>query len=139
MKRSGFTLIELMVVITIIGILAGIILGLAGGAQRNAGRKRAAAEIAKLGVFITGYQSEYGRVPGWTGKGQPSVEAATAALRSVLEGAQHELWELKDPWGNEYQYLPSSAVTFYLWSTAGGEAKAAAWVGDPDPDAAAGH
>jgi general secretion pathway protein G len=134
MKRSGFTLIEVLVVIAIIGVLAGIILGLAGGAQQNAGRKRAEAEIAKLEVFVSEYQSQYGRVPGW-GKSQPSTDAATKALKEALQKADHELKDLQDPWGDSYKYRPSSAVTFYLWSTGGEKGNSKKWIGEVDPDA----
>ena len=45
---SSFTLIELMAVVTIIGILAGLTLGAAGAVQRHGATNRAKAEIAAL-------------------------------------------------------------------------------------------
>ena len=44
-KRAGFTLVELLTVIAIIALLAALILGLAGNAQKKAARDRANAEL----------------------------------------------------------------------------------------------
>ncbi|HPJ56843.1 MAG TPA: prepilin-type N-terminal cleavage/methylation domain-containing protein, partial [Kiritimatiellia bacterium] len=42
-KRAGFTLVEVLTVIAIIALLAALILGLAGNAQKKAARSRAEA------------------------------------------------------------------------------------------------
>lgn len=61
-KRS-FTLVELLTVITIIAILAG--LGFAGaGAARTALRKTQTANLLNtIKIGVTGYQTEYGKLP----------------------------------------------------------------------------
>ena len=107
-NRSGFTLVELLTVIAIIGLLAALILGLANNAQRKAARDKAAAEITQMESFITDYQMSYGRVP-----------ATVAALKSELEDKNHPLAAFEDPWGMPYEYEPSSQTTFYLWSKGG--------------------
>ena len=126
-NRSGFTLVELLTVIAIIALLAALILGLAGNAQKTAARKRAAAEITQLESFITDYQMKYGQVP-----------TGIAALSNALKAAKHSLTNLTDPWGATYFYTNSSAVTFYLWSKGGDvavPADRAVWIGNPDPNA----
>lgn len=122
-NRSGFTLVELLTVIAIIGLLAALILGLASNAQRKAARDKAAAEIAQLESFITDYQVSYGRVP-----------ANVAALKTELEDKNHPLAEFEDPWGVTYEYAPSSEVTFYLWSKGGStNDNRAMFIGNPEP------
>lgn len=110
-RRSGFTLVEVLTVIAIIALLAALILGLAGNAQKKAARSRAEAEISQLESFITDYQMKYGQVP-----------QSFAALSNALKVANHSLTNLTDPWGLPYNYSNSSKVTFYLWSLGGATA-----------------
>ena len=124
--RSGFTLVELLTVIAIIALLAALILGLAGNAQKSAARNKAEAEIAQLESFITDYQMKYGQVP-----------LTVAALSNALIEAKHSLTNLADPWGLQYAYSNSSKVTFYLWSYGGDlstpPTNRAIWIGNPAP------
>ena len=122
-RIDGFTLVEVLVVIAIIALLAGLILGLAGNAQKSAARNRAEAEIADLESFITDYQMEYGQVP-----------SDRNALQSALVTENHSLTNLLDPWGAQYNYVPSSKVTFYLWSEGGSiNANRQQFIGNPEP------
>lgn len=107
-RRDGFTLVEVLVVIAIIALLTGLILGLAGNAQKSAARNRAEAEISDLENFITDYQMEYGQVP-----------IDRDALQAALISDHHSLTNLLDPWGAGYNYVKSSQVTYYLWSEGG--------------------
>ena len=107
-KQSGFTLVEVLTVIAIIALLAALILGLAGNAQKKAARDRASAEIEQLSTFVNDYQMKYGQVP-----------TNSAALSNALKEATHSLSNMLDPWGMAYIYSNSSKVTFYLWSRGG--------------------
>jgi len=62
-RLRGFTLLELLTVITIIIILAGLILAGAGFAQQKAARDRASAEIAALSVALESYKADNGEYP----------------------------------------------------------------------------
>ncbi len=132
MRQAGFTLVELLTVIAIIALLAALILGLAGNAQKSAARNKAEAEIEQLSVFITDYQMKYGQVP-----------SSTAALAKELADEHHALTNAtdatlmpEDPWGMAYVYTNSSKATFYLWSYGGDLApltNKAIWIGNPAP------
>ena len=128
-NKSGFTLVELLVAIAIIGILAGIILGLSGGAQANANRKKAESEIERISAFVTSYQMEYGRVPGFP-KYQNDISGATKELKARMADKNHELKALTDPWGDSYQYVPTSEMTFCLWSFGGDEKNSGKYIGE---------
>lgn len=111
MKRTnqlGFTLVEVLTVIAIIALLAALILGLAGNAQKTAARKKAEAEVTQLQSFVTDYQLKYGQVP-----------VGVAKLKDALVAENHSLTNFTDPWGMSYEYSNSSKVTFYLWSKGG--------------------
>ena len=62
-KYTGFTLIEMLVVIAVIGLLASLIIGAAIGAKEKQKTKRVDAEKHKLLAAIEAYQSKKGYLP----------------------------------------------------------------------------
>lgn len=62
-KADSFTLIELLAVITIIAILAGLVLGGAGAVRQRAARGQAKAEISAIEAGLARYQMDFGGYP----------------------------------------------------------------------------
>ena len=62
-KTSGFTLIELMVVIIVIGIVGGIVFGGAGYIFEKQAVKQAEAEVEVLKIALEDYKRENGQYP----------------------------------------------------------------------------
>jgi prepilin-type N-terminal cleavage/methylation domain-containing protein len=60
---SGFTLVELLTVMAIIAVLAGLILSTAGFVQKKAANSRAEAEMKAMEAAIGNYKADNGEVP----------------------------------------------------------------------------
>jgi prepilin-type N-terminal cleavage/methylation domain-containing protein len=61
--RGGFTMIELLMVIVIIGVLVGLLLPAIQGAIRNARRGAVLSEISQLAQALANFKSKYGDYP----------------------------------------------------------------------------
>ena len=60
---SGFTLVELLTVMTIIAILAGLVLGTFKFVQEKAARSRAEAEIKAMEAGLESFKADNGTYP----------------------------------------------------------------------------
>jgi prepilin-type N-terminal cleavage/methylation domain-containing protein len=108
--NRGFTLIELIVVVSVIAILAGIITPVAGVLIEQARSTRAIAEVDTLGKACLLYESKngyqpYSGMPGGSAAYSYSYDAsAQTQLNNLLQGfiAGRVMY---DPWGaNTYKY-----------------------------------
>jgi general secretion pathway protein G len=109
-KRSGFTLVELMVVIVIIGLLATVVAINVLPSQDRAMVGKARADISTLEQAIETYRLDNLVFPD-DRQGLQALVSAPAGLtrpeRYRQGGYVRRLPE--DPWGNPYQYRRSSA------------------------------
>jgi general secretion pathway protein G len=104
----GFTLIELMVVIVILGILAGLIIPRIMGRPEEAKRLKANLQIESLETAIKLYKLDNGMYPD-TEQGLQALveEPETGTLsKNWRKGGYLEKGKVpRDPWGNEFVYL----------------------------------
>ena len=91
LKEKGFTLIELMVVMVIIGLLAATVVPKFFGHVDKARQQDAQAQIELLGQALDLYRLEKHKYP-TTDEG---LEAIKSYLKKELP---------KDPWGSPYVY-----------------------------------
>jgi general secretion pathway protein G len=108
LNPKGFTMIELMVVIVILGILAAIIAPRLVGRTDEARITKARVDITNLETALKLYKLDNGVYPTTEQGLQALVEAPETgtAPRSWREGGYLEKNRVpKDPWGNEFVYL----------------------------------
>ena len=81
----AFTLIELLAVIAIIAILAGLLLNTAGYIQKKGAMSRAETEIAALTVALENYKTDNGEYPQGTNvSGVNAPGSNTFLLNSLM-------------------------------------------------------
>ena len=145
-REEAFTLVELMGVMVVIGILAGLTLGGAGAVRRQGAVNQAKAEIAALQAACERYYADNNAYPiansdNPTSAFNPS-SYNNAALFSALFGTNNyslkpsgkRYFEPKpsmvsstnsvnpsfvDPWGYKYGYNSDGTNAPVIWSTAG--------------------
>jgi general secretion pathway protein G len=104
-NQDGFTLIEIMVVILILGLLATIVVQSLRGATDKAKRVKAQADIAELKTGLDRYYLDAGSYP-TTDQGLQSLVAAPSGgnVPANYESGGYLQSIPKDPWGNAYYY-----------------------------------
>ena len=101
----GFTLIEIMVVILILGLLATIVVQSLKGATDKAKRTKAEADISELKTALDRYYLDNGYYP-TSDQGLSSLISAPTSGRQPANYEQGGYIEKipNDPWGNPYVY-----------------------------------
>ncbi|NDE85710.1 MAG: hypothetical protein EB056_06800 [Verrucomicrobia bacterium] len=133
-RLSAFTLVELLGVITIIGILAGLTLGAAGAVRRHGATSQAKTEIAATNTSADPSSSFSPTATAYTTAGQTLFSGLFGANQYSLAPSTKRYFEPKpsmvsstntanpyfiDPWGYAYGYNSDGTYAPLIWSTAG--------------------
>jgi general secretion pathway protein G len=101
-SQLGFTLLEIMAVIIIIGILGAVILPRIGDTGDKAKANAAKTDMAQISSELDLFKLEIGRYP----TQQEGLEALLKNTGGIANwnGPYTKKKEMKDPWTNEYKY-----------------------------------
>ncbi len=115
-KQDGFTLIEIMVVILILGLLATIVVQSLRGAADKAKKTKAMADLAEIKTALDRYYLDNGYYP----TGDQGLNALVSPPTNGRVPANYEnggyIERLpQDPWGTAYFYQ-SDGNTYVLKS-----------------------
>lgn len=105
MRQRGFTLIEIMVVVVIMGILAALVVPKLMGRADDARIQAARSDIATIMQSLKLYKLDNNRYP-------TTEQGLQALIAKPTSGPEPKGWKAggyleklpKDPWGNAYQY-----------------------------------
>lgn len=103
-KRRGFTLIEIMVVVIVLGILAAVVVQNLAGSTDDARISKARSDISSLQTLVEAFRLHMRRYP--------TEDEGLGILREEPDSDDANLWKgpytnrpiPNDPWGNPYQF-----------------------------------
>ncbi|MFA0282539.1 type II secretion system major pseudopilin GspG [Vibrio sp. 10N.222.55.F12] len=104
-KQSGFTLLEVMVVVVILGVLASFVVPNLLGNKEKADQQKAITDIVALENALDMYKLDNSVYP-TTDQGLDALvsKPSSPEPRNYRDGGYIKRLP-NDPWGNEYQYL----------------------------------
>lgn len=109
-RSAGFTLVEMLAVVVIIGILAGLITAAAVRARVAARRAAMMTELRDLEMAINTYKNEMGDYP----PDFTDLAAVQRHLATAFPGFTFDANFVQSAFGNRNVFNPSSALVFWL-------------------------
>jgi len=128
-RAAGFTLIEVLLVIVIIGMLATVLIVTIGGRADGAKIDTTKLSLQKIEGRIDEYMLHIGRYPTEADGGLNALkdQPADEKVKEKWRGPYVRDAELQDAWNNPFNYEPVEAGTVL-----GGGAKFKVWSNGPD-------
>lgn len=123
-RTDGFTLLEMLVVLVIIGLLVGLVGPRLFGRVETSRIQAAEAQIKLLRSALETYRLDVGALPSTAEGLQALLKAPNDAVRPRWKGPYLDDALPLDPWGNPYQYsVPGADGRAYALYSLGADGK----------------
>ncbi|NOZ88140.1 MAG: type II secretion system major pseudopilin GspG [Deltaproteobacteria bacterium] len=99
-RTNGFTLLEVMVVLVILGLIVGTVSVAVFSQLEKAKRREAVLQIRAIEQALDAYRLDNGKYPS-TADGLDALTTKNDSGECYLKGCKLP----KDPWGNDYVYI----------------------------------
>lgn len=139
-SRSGFTLVEMILVMVILAALAAVVVPKFAGRSKQAKETQARSQITNMELAIDSYEVDMGEFPRSGNNLQELINPPTGNNANAWQGPYLKKGGIPtDPWGNEYVYVfpgKNNLGSYDLYSSgpdgkAGSEDDITNWL-DPD-------
>jgi type II secretion system protein G len=111
-QQSGFTIVELLIVIVVIGILAAITIVAYNGVQQRAKDTRRSSDVSHLKQLLELYKTDTGTYPSVCAGGD-NIGCSTTTLASVLVPTYAATLPQDVNLSKPYQYVKGSGTESY--------------------------
>jgi prepilin-type N-terminal cleavage/methylation domain-containing protein len=111
-KQSGFTIVELLIVIVVIGILAGLVITTFNGIQQKARDTERETDIKALHAQVEAFWAQKGYYPSRTDMNNRTATTGFVAVN--LKGLDPE--SFKDPKGTSSDLADAPAANVYAYA-----------------------
>lgn len=119
---AGFTLLEMLIVVVILGLIAALIVNNVGNKAQQAKTNLAQAGVAQAATWVEQFQLDVGRYP-----------TVAEGMKALVEKPQNaDGWRgpytgknsvPKDPWKNEYVYEWDAEKGWFIVKSLGADGK----------------
>jgi len=141
-KQTGFTMVELMIVVAIIAVLASIIMPKMSGARNSAKLNACKANLRHIAVAMSLYNTEYTFFTPNTGSTEVTYVDCNYLIPNYLKATPRcvtgHRYAISAP-SPSWRAIPAGAVRIYCYDSAGCHAGLAdncpyTWIGGPIKD-----
>lgn len=100
-RQSGFTIVELLIVIVVIGILAAIVVVAYNGVQNRANDAAVESDIRKIGLALQNYATINGSLP--TSEASLKTALESSEVKGKITRGSYDTTQAANAGGNDFQ------------------------------------